>query len=246
RAHRVRLAVEGPGIDGIVGFAAEVVALDVQVAEVFLARDLATRVVVEILDAARSIAVVVQPLTAPDGVDDRGLAILLRQRQQRRLIETSGIRVLERITLPLLPVPDEIRVERARPAHAALQEGEVQLREAARDAAEEEAFRRGRAGRGEVTDVVVAEVRRRVPEQDRARAVVEARRDLQFAELGPHRVVVVLAVDADRVVPLDELRRVGMLLHERGNGAANETAHHDDAEAELLAGELQLLDRLLR
>src|SRR5262249_61288436 len=101
-----------------------------------------------------------------------------------------------------------------------LEEGEVQLGEAARDAAKEEGLRRSLTGRGEVTDVVVAEVRWRVPKQDRARAVVEARRNLQFAKLGPHRVVVVVAVDADRVVPLDELRRVGMLLHERGNGAA--------------------------
>ena len=41
------------------------------------------------------------------------------------------------------------------------------------------------AGGGEVTDVVVAEVRRRVAQQDRARAVVEARRDLQLAALRP-------------------------------------------------------------
>src|SRR5207245_5631341 len=66
-----------------------------------------------------------------------------------------------------------------------------------------------------------AEVRRRVAQQDRARAVVEARRDPKLAKLGPHRIVIVLAVDADRVVPLDELRRVGMLFDEREIGRAS-------------------------
>src|SRR2546426_10814190 len=111
------------------------------------------------LDTARPVAVVVQPLAASHGLDDRGRSVLLHQREQRGVIEARGVRVLERTPVPLLPVPDEIRVERAGPAHPALEEGEVQLRETARDAAEEEGFRRGLAGRGEGTRVVVAEVR---------------------------------------------------------------------------------------
>ena len=141
--------------------------------------------------------------------------------------------------------PIEIGEERARPAHAALEEREVQLREAPRDAAEEDGLGHRLAGGGEVADVVVAEVRRRVAEQDRARAVVEARRDAQLAELRPHRVVVVLAVDGDRVVPLDELRGLRVLLDERGDGAADQAAHHHDPIAELARRELELLDRLL-
>jgi hypothetical protein len=76
-------------------------------------------------------------------------------------------------------------------------------------------------------------------------AEAKAGRDVQLAALRPHRIVVVLAVDADHVVPLDELGRLGMLLDERGNRTADEAAHHDDAVAELLRGELQLLDRFL-
>src|SRR3989441_3710158 len=246
RVHRVRLAVEGPRVDGIVGLAAEVEARDEQLADVLFARDLAPGVVVEVLDAAGAVAVVVEPLAAAHRLHHRGLAVLLDQREYARLIEPRGVGVLERLAISLLPVADEIGVERAGPAHAAFQEGEVQLREAPRDAAEEESLGHGLASGSEVADLAVAEVRRRVAEQDRARAVVEARRDAQLAALLPHRVVVVLAVDADRVVPLDELRRLGMLLLKRGDRAADEAAHHDDAEAELLAGELHLLDGLVR
>ena len=50
-AQRVRPAVEGPGVDGIIGLTAEVETRDEEVADVFLALDLATEVVVKILDA---------------------------------------------------------------------------------------------------------------------------------------------------------------------------------------------------
>src|SRR5207247_1224979 len=116
------------------------------------------------------------PLAATDRVDHRRLAVLLRQREDAGRVETGRTRVLERLRIPLLPVADEIGIERAGPAHPALQEGEVELGEPPGDAAEEEGLGHGLAGRGEVADVVVAEVRRRVAEQDRAGAVVEAGR----------------------------------------------------------------------
>src|SRR5207245_6615845 len=194
RAHRVGLAIEGPRVDRIVGLTAEVVALDVEIAEVLLARDLAARGVVESLDAAGAVTVVVQALATSHGVDHRGLRVLLRQLEQALPVEPRGIRVLERVPLPLLPVPDEIRIERAGPAHPAFQEGEVQLGEAPGDAAEEDGLGHRLAGGGEVADVVVAEVRRRVAEQDRARAVVKARRDAELAQLLPPRLVVVSVV----------------------------------------------------
>ena len=75
---------------------------------------------------------------------------------------------------------------------------------------------------------------------------MEAGRDLELPALGPHGIVVVVAVDADHVVPLDELRGVGLLLEEGGNGPAHEAADHDHLVAELFGGELDLLDRLLR
>ena len=189
--HRVRLAIEGPRVDRVVGLAAEVEARDVEVAEILLARDLATRVVVEILDAAGAVAVVVQPVAATHRLDHGGLPVLLGEREQLGPVEARRVGVLERVALALLPVPDEIGEERARPADAALEEGEVDLGESARDAAEEDGLGHGLARGGEVADVVVAEVRRRVAEQDRARPVVEARRDTQLAALRPDRIVVV-------------------------------------------------------
>src|SRR5262245_6343438 len=97
--------------------------------------------------------------------------------------------VLDGLAAALLPVADEVRVEHAGPAHAALEEGEVQVREAAGDAAEEQGLAHRVAGGGEVADVVVAEVRRGVAEEDRAGAVVEAGRDAELAALLPHRIV---------------------------------------------------------
>src|SRR5256885_15857170 len=82
--------------------------------------------------------------------------------------------------------------------------------------------------------------------RSRARAVVEARRDAELAALGPDGIVIVVAVDADHVAPLDELRGGGMLLGEGRDGAAHEAADHHDLVAELPRRELQLLDGLLR
>src|SRR4029450_647383 len=127
----------------------------------------------------------------PDRFYHRGLAVLLRQREELGPVQPRRVGVLERILLSLFPVADQIGEEGARPAHPALEEREVDLGEAARDAAEEDGLGHRLAGRGEVTDVVVAEVRRRVPEQDRARAVVEARRDAKLAALRPDRIIVV-------------------------------------------------------
>src|SRR6266403_4847155 len=95
--------------------------------------------------------------------------------EQPRAVEAGGMRGLDRLAVALFPVADEIRVEHARPAHPALEEREVQVGEAPRDAAEEEPLADGMAGGGEVADVVEAEVRGRVPQQYRAGAVVERR-----------------------------------------------------------------------
>src|SRR4029450_3575118 len=66
RAQRVRLAIEGPGVDRIVGLAAEVEAFDVEIVEVLLAGDLAAGGVVEGRDAAGGAAVLERTLTASD------------------------------------------------------------------------------------------------------------------------------------------------------------------------------------
>src|SRR2546422_7258035 len=246
RAHRVRLLVERPRVDRVVGLAAEVEARHEQLLEVLLLLDLAAEVIIDVLDAARHGLRLVQPLAAADRLRHLLAPVLARELEQPRAVELGGMRGLDRLPVALLPVADEVRVEHARPAHAALEEGEVQVREATRDAAEEDPLAHRVTGRGEVADVVEAEVRGRVAQQDRARAVVERGRELQLAALLPHGIVVVVAVDPDDVEPLGELRGLGLLLGHRGHGPAHEAADHDDLEAELGGRELQLFDRLLR
>src|SRR6266567_5965222 len=202
-AHRVRAAVEGPPIDGVVGLATEIEARDEEVADVLLVLDLASEVVVEILDAARQrrVRVPLQPLPPAHRLRHGLATVLLRVLEQLGAVQLARIRALDRAPVALLPVPDEIRIEHAGPADPALEESEVQVREATGHPAEEERLADGMAGGGEMADVVIAEIGRGVAQEDRPRAVVEARRDLELSALGPHGIIVVVAVDPDHVVP---------------------------------------------
>ena len=245
RSHGIGLTVERPRVDRIIGLAAEVKARHEQLLEVRLLRDLATEVVVDVLDAARHGLRLVQALAAADCRHDLILCVLAGEVQQPPAVELVRMRRLDRLAVALLPVAHEVGVEHARPPDAAFEEGEVQIGEAARHPAEEEALADGVAGRGEVADVVEAEIRRRVPQENRARTVVERRRQLELAALLPHRIVVVVAVDADDVEPLGVLRGLGLLLSDRRHRPSHQPADHDDLEAELRGRELQLFDRLL-
>src|SRR5262249_44817521 len=49
--------------------------------------------------------------------------------------------------------------------------------------------------------MVVDEIRRRQPETRAPRARMKRRRDIEFEALRPHRVVVIIAVEADHVLP---------------------------------------------
>src|SRR5439155_22411207 len=100
---------------------------------------------------------------------------------------------LQRLAVAPLPVLDEIAEELAGPADAALEEREPQLREASRDAAEEDRLGDGVAGGGEMTDMVVDEVRRRHPQPLIAARAVERRRDAELLALCPDGMVDMLA-----------------------------------------------------
>src|SRR5438067_10873838 len=90
------------------------------------------------------------------------------------------------------------------PADTAFEEGEAQFREAPGNAAEEDALGGGMAGIGEMADMVIGEVGRRIPQRLIAAGRMESRRDLDVAALLPDRVVVVDAVDAEHLVPHGE------------------------------------------
>src|SRR5207244_3744717 len=76
-------------------------------------------------------------------------------------------------------------------------------------------------------------------------AGVEGGRDAQLDALGPELVVVVRAVEAERVVPGGESRYLRILGANGLHGARDEAAEHGRLEAQL-RGMLQLLDRLVR
>src|SRR3989441_9455980 len=61
------------------------------------------------------------------------------------------------------------------------------------------------------------------------------RSDAELAALDPDGIVIVVAVDADHVAPLDELRGGGMLLGEGRDGAAHERSEEHTSELQSLA-----------
>ena len=154
--------------------------------------------------------------------------------------------MLERLSIALVPVTDEIGVEHAAPRHAALQEAEAQLGEAPGHAAEEDRLADRVAGGGEVADVVVREVRRRQPQPLAAHPGVEGRRDAVLRARLPERIVVVRAVEAERVVPDGEARSLGGGAGGACHRPRHQAAEHRDLEAELARAVLELGDRLLR
>ncbi len=101
------------------------------------------------------------------------------------------------------------------------------------------------AGGGEMADVVVREIGRRQTQALTARGAVEGRCDAQFDAFRPDRVVVVVAVDAEHVVPHRKARGVGVVGGGRRHFARHVAAEHADLRAQLLGGKFELGDRFV-
>src|SRR5207302_7387898 len=99
--------------------------------------DLAAEVV-QVRGAPGRMRVDLDSLAAAHGLHHRLAPVLLREVEQGGAVELARIRVLERFLVALFPVTYEVGVEHAGPADAALEEREVEFREAAGHAAEEE------------------------------------------------------------------------------------------------------------
>src|SRR2546429_9738948 len=84
--------------------------------QILLRLDLAAEVVVDVLDAAGHGLRLVQPVAAANRLRDLLPPVLARELEQPRAVELGGMRGLDRLTVALLPVADEVRVEHARPA----------------------------------------------------------------------------------------------------------------------------------
>src|SRR5438105_11762683 len=95
---------------------------------------------------------------------------------------------------------EQIGEQLTAPADAAFQKAEAQIGEAPGHAAEEQALSDGMPGRREMADMVEGEVRRVVAQTEAAAAGVKGRRDTKLAAPLPHRVVVVIAVEAELVI----------------------------------------------
>src|SRR5439155_8204781 len=136
-----------------------------------------------------------------------GGAVAAEEVREERPIEVRGVVVLEVLAVSLLPVADDAGVELARPPHTAFEEGEAELREAARHAGEEERAARRLARRREAADVIGDVARERGPTMPAHRRGMERRRHAQLPAARPDGVVVVRAVRAEGVDPARATRR---------------------------------------
>src|SRR6266852_271598 len=199
RAIRVHLAIECPRVGRIVGFASEIEIIDEQVADVLRLFDLARPEIVERRTGNR--------LSSIDGlkfVDMRLVtvgAVALDHLAERGEVKIRGIGRLDRLQIALFPMADQVAVKSAAPAHAAFEERELERRETARHASQEERFAYGLAGGAEMADMVVDEIRGRRAESQTRGCGMESRVDFQFDAFRPYGVVIAWAVDAERVGP---------------------------------------------
>src|SRR5262249_34112854 len=138
-------------------------------------------------------------------------------------------------------MPEQVAVQEAGPASTTFEERHVKAGEAARHTAEKHRLAGGGVRGGEMADMGVNEIRRRQPETRAPRAGMKRRCDVEFEALCPHRVVIILAVEADDVLPYGEPLRLALDITGRGDRPVHQGAQHCNLVAELFDGKLQLL-----
>src|SRR5262249_57028863 len=110
--------------------------------------ELTANVVVDVLDAAGQPGLGLEAFAAGQPLAHLVTAVLAGELEQLGAVERARLGRLDRLPVALLPVADEVGVEHARPADTALEEGEVQIGEAAGDPPQEERLAHGGAGPG--------------------------------------------------------------------------------------------------
>src|SRR5919198_5466026 len=103
---------------------------------------------------------------------------------------------------------DQVREQVASPAHAPFQERKSESREAPHDPAHYQSLREGMVGGGKVPDMVVGEAIHRLAPTPTHAAGMTGDCDLQLRTLGPEGVVVVGAVQRERIDVIRHLRYV--------------------------------------
>src|SRR5207248_4997901 len=109
---------------------------------VFLAADPAGRIIVEIGDPAGQLLVagIGPPVALAQRRDEVGAAVLADKIRQHGAIEVARVDLLEALPAALLPMTQQIAIQHAGPARAAFEEGDVEAREAAGPAPEEDSL----------------------------------------------------------------------------------------------------------
>src|SRR5712664_4365312 len=244
RAERI-VPTECPGIGPVVGLAPEVERPGIQIDPVFLAGDLAGGEIVEIVDPAGQARVVVGPaIPRLQRRHQVRITVLLSQAHQQGTIELSRIHMLQRLAIAPFPVLGQVAEQLAGPAHAAFEEGESKVREAPGHPTQEDRLGDRVAGGREMPDVVVDEVGWRQPQALIAARAVEGRGDAELLALRPDRIVVVVTVESQHVVPDRETRRIWIGRRDRRNAPRHAAAEHAHLRPELPRDEFKLRDGL--
>ena len=161
------------------------------------------------------------------------------------MVQVGRIDRFQRSGVALAPVADQIAVQAARPANPALQKRETQPGKAPGYPVHEDGLAHGFAGGGKVADVVIHKVGDRGPQPDTRRGRMKAGRDTEFYTLGPHRVVVVLAIQPQGIVPLGVAAGLGCAFGYRRDRSALEAGQHGRLGAAVRGHKLQFFNRLL-
>ena len=245
-AERVAPAERG-GVHPVVRLAAEIIRRGVEIDPILFAGDLAGREIVEVVDPAGHVQLGIGPAVAlAQRRGDLAIAMLLDQIHQERAVKLLRTHVFERLGVASLPMLDQVAEQLGGPPNPAFEEGEAQFREAPRHPAEEDALGDGVAGIGEMADVVVGEVGRRIAQRLAAAGGVKGRRDAEFTAFRPDRIVVVQTIDAEHFVSDREAGRIRIVGRHRGNPARQGAAEHADLGAELFGDEFEFGDRFVR
>src|SRR5262249_52344676 len=106
-----------------------------QIADLRRMRDLAAREIIHCLDAGKQLT---NRVKLVEVCRERLRAVTLDIFRQHGQIEIRGVRLVERLHVALLPVANEIAVQRAGPTHAPFKEGKLECGETASDAIQEQ------------------------------------------------------------------------------------------------------------
>ena len=226
RAERIGLGVEGGDRHRVVGLAPAVERRREQVADLFGVLDADGGEFVEECDVLLGIGRGLRRHPGPVA------AVAREQVGELVPVDVGGVEATHGRAAALLEVPDEIGVERRRPRHAALEETEVEVGEAASDTTEEQRLGERVVALAEHADVVVHVARDGRPVLPAHGRRVERGCDAELPALLPDRVVVVRAVESEGVGPHRVLRELRVDGRDRVDRPLHEPGHHDGAEAE--------------